>query len=74
MGYGFNNNTYEVLRPTAYREVFKKKSIALAAGDQIGSAIVNAIIVDTEDQEATYDLEGQSYIDKMVELSYVKII
>ncbi len=73
MSYGFNNNTYEVLRSTAYRDVFNRKSINLSAGDQVGSAIVNAIIVDKEDQEATYDLEGQNYIDLMVSLSYVKL-
>ena len=74
MSYGFNNNTYEVLRAVEYRDVFRKRSTQLSAGQQIGSALVNAIIVDEEDQESTYDLEGQSYIDKMVELNYVKIL
>lgn len=74
MAYGFNDNTYKVLRPVQYREVFKKESIDLPSGELIGSAIANAIIVDEEDQEATFDLEGQSYIDKMVELKYVELV
>ena len=74
MSYGFNSNTYEVIRGTEYREVFRKESIQLNSGDLIGSAIANAIIVDEEDQEATFNLEGQDYIDKMVELKYISLV
>lgn len=74
MSYGFNDNTYEVIRGTAYREVFRKESVQLNSGDLIGSAIANAIIVDEEDQESTFNLEGQDYIDKMVELKYISLV
>lgn len=74
MSYGFNNNIYEVVNATEYRDVFAKKTIQLSKGQCVGSAIVNAIIVIEADREATQNLEGQSYIDQMVELNYVKLI
>lgn len=74
MGSGFNSNTYKVLRRVCYREVFKRASIQLEIDDPIGSSIANAIIVEKADRDLTYGLEGQSYIDKMVELGYIALI
>ena len=74
MSYGFNSNSYQVLKTCKYRDVFRKKSIELSIGDIVGSAIANAIIVTETEQESTYDLEGQAYIDKMVELRYIDLV
>lgn len=74
MGSGVNSNTYKVLRSTCYRDVFSRSSIGLASDDLIGSSIANAIIVDTVDRSKVIGLEGQTYIDKMVEIGYIALV
>lgn len=73
MAYGFNSNTYTVLKDIWFRDTFSKQTFKASKGTLIGSAIVNQIIVDDIDRAAVKGLEGQPYIDKMVELKYVKV-
>lgn len=73
MGAGFNSNTYRVLKSGCWRDVFERRNKNLKKDELIGSAIANAIIVEKADREEVYGLEGQSYIDKMVELGYIAL-
>lgn len=73
MGSGFNSNTYIALRRLQYREVFLRQTCILESDEEMGSMVANSIIVDDEDREASYDLEGQAYIDLMITLGYIKL-
>lgn len=72
MSYGFNNNTYKVIKRVKFRDVFERQSCQLEVDEEIGSAIANAIIVTEEERSEVVGLEGNPYIDKMVELGYIE--
>lgn len=73
MGYGFNDNTYTVLKRCEYRDVFLQVNCQLNRGEDVGSAIANAIIVTDSDRAAVRGLEGNPYIDKVIELGYIEL-
>jgi len=73
MSSGFNNNTYVTLKKIKYRDVYSRVTCDLSSDIEIGSSIANSIIVDVRDREEVYGLEGQDYINQMVELKYIKL-
>ena len=73
MPYGFNDNTYTTLRSLLYRDVFRRCTVHVPPGTDLGSALTNAIIVDEADRPEVQGLEGDPYIDKMIELKYVEL-
>lgn len=71
MSYGFNSDTYIVLKNVRYYDSFQRITKPLHRGDRIGSGVCNQIIID----EDTYGIaNGQSYINQLVLLGYVSVV
>ena len=71
MSEGFNNNSYKVLVPINFYDIFNKQECPLVPGAIVGSAVVNQLIVGAIGSGID---NGQPYIDKMVELGYVEVV
>lgn len=74
MSWTYNDNTYVVLKRCQWWSIMDEEKIDISEGDEIGSFAANNIIIRNQSElDVVQELDGNEYIQAMINLGYIKL-